>query len=110
SGRERKFRLTRVTRILQLSVFTKIALAVVGAAPRRFLRGASSLSSGNERIDARPETCAGGPPASRVPAIGLLCPVILSGLLDFPTAFQIVTGTPLYFPCSLQGSLRSPTP
>src|SRR5262249_39583573 len=37
SGREREVRLTRVTRIFQLSVFTKIALAVVGAAPRRFL-------------------------------------------------------------------------
>src|SRR5215510_1614132 len=51
-----------------------------------------------------PKTCAGRPPASRVPVIGLLCPVILSGVLDFPTAFQIVTGTPLYFPCSLQGA------
>src|SRR5262249_56335393 len=37
-----------------------------------------------------------------VRVMGLLCPVILSGVLDFPTVFQIVTGTHLYFLCSLQ--------
>jgi hypothetical protein len=98
----RKFRLTRVTRIFQLSVFTEIALAAVGTATavRAALRFLVLETQRRDRCAARSLHLRRHATAPcSVPVIGLLSPVILSGVLDFLSVFQIVTRTaPVFFP------------
>jgi hypothetical protein len=75
-----KFRLTGVTRIFQLSVFTKIALAALAPRPRCVARFVSSFFRRSEGIDAPGRSFSLRRQAMvfcSVPVTGLLLPVIL---------------------------------